>query len=205
MKINADISTADSFTLYIEMPEHPYLSPLLSILSRCYFLIAVLPMLMKILLSCSHSSPDMPLRFIGIKHFTGFPGQGRIDLEEPFGDVLMYRTLADAELLCRLPHGRIILYNIFSNLDGSLLNIIFQKNPPANIVFTMYAGEGKVMHPGRILYAVILSGSFYIFLYLFYEFLRLKHLYMKRVLKRPFLHCILINSHPHSHFIFCLV
>ena len=57
----------------------------------------------------------------------------------------MYRTLADPKLLRRLPHSRVIFNYIYSDLHGSLLNIIFQKNPPANIVFTMYAGEKKVM------------------------------------------------------------
>ncbi len=102
-------------------------------------------MLMKILLSRSHPAPDMPLRFIRIQNLAGLPGQGRIDLEEPFGDVLMYRTLADPEPLRRLPHRRIILYNIICNLHGSLLNIILQKNPPANVVFTMYAGKKEVI------------------------------------------------------------
>ena len=104
-----------------------------------------LSMLMKILLSRSHPAPDMPLRFIRIQNLAGLPGQGRIDLEEPFGDVLMYRTLADPEPLRRLPHRRIILYNIICNLHGSLLNIILQKNPPANVVFTMYAGKKEVI------------------------------------------------------------
>ena len=62
----------------------------------------------------------------------------------------MYRTLADSKLLRRLPHGRVILYDIISNLHGSLFNIIFQKNPPANVVFTMYAGGRKVMPLNRI-------------------------------------------------------
>ena len=57
----------------------------------------------------------------------------------------MYRTLTDPKLLRRLPHSRVILNYIISNLHGSFLNIIFQKNPPANIVFTMYAGEKEVM------------------------------------------------------------
>ena len=57
----------------------------------------------------------------------------------------MYRTLADPELLRCLPHRRAVFYNIICNLHGPLLNIIFQKNPPANIVFTMYAGGRKVM------------------------------------------------------------
>ena len=44
-------------------------------------------MLMKILLSRSHPAPDMTLRLVRIQHLTGFPGKGRVDLEEPFGDV----------------------------------------------------------------------------------------------------------------------
>ena len=111
----------------------------------CFYSPVLLAMLMKILLPCRHSAPDMPLRFIGVKHLACLLGKGRIDLEEPFGDILMYRALTDPELLRRLPHSRVILYNIISNLHGSFLNIIFQKNPPANIVFTMYAGEFNVM------------------------------------------------------------
>ena len=57
----------------------------------------------------------------------------------------MYRTLTDPKLLRRLPHSRVILNYIISNLHGSFLNVIFQKNPPANIVFTMYAGGRGVM------------------------------------------------------------
>ena len=100
---------------------------------------------MQILLSRSHPSPDMPLRLIHIQDFARFSRQGGVDLEEPFGDVLMYRTLADPKPLRRLPHRRAVLYNIICNLHGSLFNIIFQKNPPANIVFTMYAGVSEVM------------------------------------------------------------
>ena len=100
---------------------------------------------MQIFLSRSHPAPDMPLRLVRIQHLAGFTGKGRIDLEEPFGDILMYRTLTDPKLLRRLPHSRVIFYNIISNLHGSFLNIIFQKNPPAYILFTMYAGGRKVM------------------------------------------------------------
>ena len=102
-------------------------------------------MLMQIFLSRSHPSPDMPLRLVHIQDFARFSRQGGVDLEEPFGDIFMYRTLTDPKLLRRLPHSRVILYNIISNLHGSFLNVIFQKNPPANIVFTMYAGVFEVM------------------------------------------------------------
>ena len=102
-------------------------------------------MLMKIFLSCSHPSPDVALGFVHVQNLAGFTGKGGVDLEEPFGDIFMYRTLTDSKLLRCLPHSRVILYDIISNLHGSFLNVIFQKNPPAYILFTMYAGEREVM------------------------------------------------------------
>ena len=102
-------------------------------------------MLMQILFPCRHPAPDMPLGLVRVQHFAGLASKRRIDLEKAFRDVFMYRTLTDPKPLRRLPHSRVILYDIISNLHGSFLNVIFQKNPPANIVFTMYAGEKKVM------------------------------------------------------------
>ena len=58
----------------------------------------------------------------------------------------MYRTLTDPKLLRCLSYRRTIFYDIIRNLHGSFLNIIFQKNPPANIVFTMYAGGKSLIH-----------------------------------------------------------
>ena len=52
-------------------------------------LVFSLSMLMKIFLSRSHPAPDMPLGFIRIQNLASLPGQGRVDLEETFGDVLM--------------------------------------------------------------------------------------------------------------------
>ena len=97
-------------------------------------------MLMQILLSRRHPSPDMPLGLVRVQNPSSLAGEGGVDQEKAVGDILMYRTLADPKLLRRLPHSRVILYDIYSNLHGPLLNIILQKNPPANIVFTMYAG-----------------------------------------------------------------
>ena len=53
----------------------------------CFYSPVLLAMLMKILLPCRHSAPDMPLRFIGVKHLACLLGKGRVDLEEPFGDI----------------------------------------------------------------------------------------------------------------------
>ena len=56
----------------------------------CFYSPVLLAMLMKILLPCRHSAPDMPLRFIGVKHLACLLGKGGIDLEEPFGDIFMF-------------------------------------------------------------------------------------------------------------------
>ena len=126
-------------------------------------------MLMKILLSRGHPAPDVTLRLVRIQHLTGFPGKGRVDLAEPFGNILMYRTLADPELLRCLPHRRAVFYNIICNLHGPLLNIIFQKNPPANIVFTMYAGGRKVM--------LVYFSPLYLKLHIIFIFLTVSKIY----------------------------
>ena len=81
----------------------------------------------------------------------------------------MYRTLTDPKLLRRLPHSRVILYNIISNLHGSFLNVIFQKNPPANIVFTMYAGGFEVMPTySRLLQISVRVWLFHYILHFFF-------------------------------------
>ena len=49
----------------------------------------LLSTLMKIFLSRSHPAPDVTLRFVCIKHLSGFTGKGRVNLEEPFGNVFM--------------------------------------------------------------------------------------------------------------------
>ena len=113
--------------------------------ARSLLSIPHLSILVKIFFSCRHSTPDMPLRLVCVKDLARFAGKRWIDLEKAVGNVLMYRTLTDPKLLRCLPHRRIILYYIYGNLHGPLLNIILQKTPPANIVFTMYAGGLKVI------------------------------------------------------------
>ena len=98
-------------------------------------------MLMQILLLCRHPAADVPLGLVDVQHLARLRRERRIDLREALGDVLMYRTLADPEMLCRLPHGRVIVNDISGNLHGSFLNITFQTKTPAILVFTLYAED----------------------------------------------------------------
>ena len=66
-------------------------------------------------------------------------------MKEPLRYVFMYGTLADSETLRRLPYCGAVFYDIIGDFHGSFFNIIFQKNPPAIIVFTMYAGGRRSM------------------------------------------------------------
>lgn len=51
----------------------------------------------------------------------------------------VYRTLTYPKRNRRLPHRRLIFNNIISNLNRSLLDIIFHKNPCIVCFFTIYA------------------------------------------------------------------
>ena len=98
-------------------------------------------MLMQILLLCRHPAADVPLGLVDIQHLARFRRERRVDLRQTLGDVLMYRTLANPKMFCRLPHGRVIVNDISGNLHGSFLNITFQTKSPAILVFTLYAGD----------------------------------------------------------------
>ena len=93
----------------------------------CFYSPVLLAMLMKILLPCRHSAPDMPLRFIGVKHLACLLGKGGIDLEEPFGDILMYRRFADPKLFCRSANRGAVFDDVHSQIAGSLLDVMLHR------------------------------------------------------------------------------
>lgn len=81
----------------------------------------------------------MALRFVDIKDFSCLNSKGRIDLEEAVGDVFMYRTLTYSKLLRCLPHCCICCDDIICDFNRALFDIILQKKPLKDTVFTMYA------------------------------------------------------------------
>ena len=50
----------------------------------------------------------------------------------------MYRALADAKCLCGLPDSGIRINNIISNADGTLFDIILQRNTPHEYFLPLY-------------------------------------------------------------------
>lgn len=87
-------------------------------------------MLMKILLSRSHSAPNMPLGFIRVQNLARFPGKRRVYLEETIGDIFVYRTFTDSKFFCRLPHRCLFFDNIICDFDCPFFDIIFQGKSP---------------------------------------------------------------------------
>lgn len=59
--------------------------------------------------------------------------------------------------------------------------------------------------PTLTLYLIVIRSISDIFSDLIYQTLRLDHRYMKRILKHPLLHGILVDGYPHRHFIFGLI
>ena len=92
-------------------------------------------MLMKILLSRSHPSPDVALGLVHVKHLSCFTGQGGIDLEEPFGHVGW----------CQVKN---------KNKNKVLLNNII-------VIFAYYWSIPYILHITSNLYFLLLYVCFY--------------------------------------------
>ena len=56
----------------------------------------------------------------------------------------MYRTLADAEFLRGLTHGRVVFNDIIRDIYNPLLNIAFHKKSPAILIVTLYARDSFI-------------------------------------------------------------
>ena len=101
----------------------------------CFYSPVLLAMLMKILLPCRHSAPDMPLRFVRVQNLARFPGKGRVDLEEPFGDIWW----------CQVKN---------KNKNKVLLNNII-------VIFAYYWSIPYILHITSNLYFLLLYVCFY--------------------------------------------
>lgn len=87
----------------------------------------------------------MAFRLIHIQNFSRLCRKGRIHLKETFRYVFMNRTLADSELLRRLPDCSLVFYNIICNLYSPFFYILFQKIPPGSFVVTRYANIPRLI------------------------------------------------------------
>ena len=99
-------------------------------------------MQVKVLLLCRHSAADMALGFIDIQNPPHLRGQRGINFPQALHAVFVNGAFAHAKLLGCLAHGCVGCYDIICDLDGSLLNIILQGNPPI-VVFLQCMREYK--------------------------------------------------------------
>ena len=131
--IRAPLVFNNSFIIHVHKGNasillNPKQLTIISLLKSC-LIFYPLPMHMQIFFLRGKSSPDMAFGLINIQHLACFCRQHMVDLAETFCDVLMYRTLADSEMLCSLSHRSIIFNNILRYLCCPFFNITFQKSP----------------------------------------------------------------------------
>ena len=69
----------------------------------------------------------------------------------------MYRTLADAEFLRGLTHGRVVFNDIIRDIYNPLLNIAFHKKSPAILIVTLYAGDSFICLSNFCLFSAVLE------------------------------------------------
>ena len=115
---------------------------------RPVFLRMSSPMFMqvKVFLFCRHSAADMALGFIDIQNPPHLRGQRGIDFPQALHTVFVNGAFTHAKLFCRLAHGCVGCYDIICDLDGSLLNIILQENPPIVVFLQCMRGDGRCMY-----------------------------------------------------------
>lgn len=95
----------------------------------------------------SKPAANMPLLFIYIQNLPCLARQGWIELYEAFGYVFMHCTLANPELLRRLPYGGSGLDNVESDFYCTLFDIILQREVPQRCRFYILLRGGTNYAP----------------------------------------------------------
>ena len=72
-------------------------------------------MLMQVFFFSSQSTTNMTLRFVNVQHFSGLFCKSRIDIQQPLSYIFMNCRFADTKFFCRLPHRRIVVYDVICN------------------------------------------------------------------------------------------
>ena len=116
---------------------------------------------MQILLSGSHAAPDVPLGFVYVQDDAGLGSQGRIDVLKPVRNILMYRGLADSELLCRAPHRSVVFYDIIGDFHGPFLNIVLQETPLNSLFLQSMRRCGAICDVINYKFKVLLFTHYY--------------------------------------------
>ena len=68
----------------------------------------------------------MAFCLVYIQKLAHLPEKRRVQPRQPFGQVLMYRGLGDAEMLCGAAYRGFVFYDEHCQIAGALLNICIQ-------------------------------------------------------------------------------
>lgn len=95
-------------------------------------------MLVQIFFLRGKSPTNMPFGLIHIQYFSRFCCQRRIHLNKSLGYILMYSALTYPKSLGCLSDRGIAFDDIIGDADGTLFNIIFQRNTPQEYFLPLY-------------------------------------------------------------------
>lgn len=92
-----------------------------------------------------HAAADMALGFVYVQNHTGLGCERWIDVLQTVCDILVNRTFTYPKLLRRLPHRRVVVYDVIGDRNCPLFDIIFQKETPKCFLHHMHANRGLVI------------------------------------------------------------
>lgn len=109
-----------------------------------------------IFLLCGQASPDMALGFVHVQHDTRLGCQRGIDILQTIGHILVDSGLADPKFSCRLPHRRIVVYDVIGYGHRPLFDILLQGLPPEYVFYSICRGFTEYV------WTYLLGGCFFI-------------------------------------------
>ncbi len=93
-----------------------------------------------VLAAGGHAAPDMPLGLVLVQNGLHLPVQHPVTGGQTLRQILMYGGFADAELFGGGADGGPVLYQVQSQLSGSLLQVVSDNAPLPCSYWTIYMG-----------------------------------------------------------------
>lgn len=84
-----------------------------------------------------HPAPDMAFRFVDVQYYTRPGCKRRVDMGKALGHIFMHGRFTDPKFPRRLPHCRIVVYDVISDRNRPFLDIFLQ-GVPLRTFFTSY-------------------------------------------------------------------
>ena len=84
-----------------------------------------------------HPAPDMAFRFVDVQYYTRPGCKRRIDMGKALGHIFMHGRFTDPKFPGRLPHCRILVYDVISDRNRPFLDIFLHGSSPENVFYIL--------------------------------------------------------------------